>query len=1294
MARKKKNKNLQTFNVYPFLADYGINVPLQKKQEGGNNKVPPALSADYNFLNFGDCKGGGCAGDPYKDALFQGFVGAEGNELDDAMLQLGAKGLIGTFNRSGLGLHGYGEAGVQTPLNQAFSGDINPQPFYKAGVKTGYTGAPIMIGDANYSGLGIEGFGEYDSNTGVNVGGNLSYGPLNLRGGYNFDTKSPFFGGGINVNFARGGQLRKAQGGVETSVEIDENVTPRIELTGNLGETEFDFSTCYREKGALICNGQVVIGAEGDPNLTTSKTIIPGEEIVSENLDPHASADDVLITTQLPDEVIKSKDFSFTNPVTNLGLRTNLGYQAPSGIYGNIQGEGGFRTSDFTNFNPYLKGDLSLGYAGDNWNAELLGRYDSNEGFSGGVEGSYGPGFINALYNPETNSPQFTAGLRIPFAKGGQLRKYEEAGQTQEDLTGFEYQRKLNELRDKQVNASLGAGPAFANSNLFNLMNVFTGVKNFATDAQMGFPNAINPATGQEYSDFSFKDITIKNPTGENRILNTKVLEDYMSSNKSDRKKIDQDELWLKPNEVQADVFNQLMDYRQETYPGMFSNSSMDLDGNINYDQVTIPNPNYDEVLWEQTGDPQYGPTIVEDFDVEKHGTEFDRAEANLGDYNAESFVSDEEGNFDESNIVFTTYKDGALTEETYDPEKDYSDHTYTENVQDNINDQFDTESQRFGGTLRFQDAGQNNEEQVIDENRVSTIDDARNLVLGYNDLDLESNQIFDPSILPVNTQSLTSKSSGIIDTQNVGSTNQPTTFDSKTSFEDAYNIYSGEGSDQFTVNRSKIGNLIFGDIGGKGNQVGIDLTKPRHVKQLTQRANEAGFDNIEEYLNTLGYRVENDQVISVPSIAKQHSYNISASNTGTGTDDMVSSSVRGQFDTPGPWNNWQGGFMVSGHGEGGYDDMYALANNPEAVQKYWEEFGQYTDDISGLYSNPELRGTFLPEVTLVGNRKNGGALRRFLQNGGTPVDTDFTNIDADNDGMPDYLNPDNVEQPFIGPIYPPLVDFPGGSSGEQGNPFNTGTGAPEMVDNDGDGIPDYVDIDGGDGTGNPIANQPPGPATVEGCPCQDGTMSPDCCGETETPEANPFNTGTGDDEPEVNNDLGIDVSYGDTFGQKLANRTEEFIKTSGFSNVASSFVQNIGEPTIDFLSGMKTGFDNWAKDQRALEEGDDAMEIVPTIEASRSAKGDREFRTGDVKPWTQTQEEIYGQLAQLGGQPTNPQDGPDYSMLLQYIPSQSGARFDEMYLQKQMNDGGQIVDVDLELLKELMAAGADIEIL
>ena len=40
MARKKKNKNLQTFNVYPFLADYGINSSyLPKAQNGGGNSM-------------------------------------------------------------------------------------------------------------------------------------------------------------------------------------------------------------------------------------------------------------------------------------------------------------------------------------------------------------------------------------------------------------------------------------------------------------------------------------------------------------------------------------------------------------------------------------------------------------------------------------------------------------------------------------------------------------------------------------------------------------------------------------------------------------------------------------------------------------------------------------------------------------------------------------------------------------------------------------------------------------------------------------------------------------------------------------------------------------------------------------------------------------------------------------------------------------------------------------------------------------------------------------------------------
>ena len=43
MARKKKNKKQQTFNVYPFLAEYGItNLPLSK---AGALQISPCRSS-------------------------------------------------------------------------------------------------------------------------------------------------------------------------------------------------------------------------------------------------------------------------------------------------------------------------------------------------------------------------------------------------------------------------------------------------------------------------------------------------------------------------------------------------------------------------------------------------------------------------------------------------------------------------------------------------------------------------------------------------------------------------------------------------------------------------------------------------------------------------------------------------------------------------------------------------------------------------------------------------------------------------------------------------------------------------------------------------------------------------------------------------------------------------------------------------------------------------------------------------------------------------------------------------
>ena len=111
----------------------------------------------------------------------------------------------------------------------------------------------------------------------------------------------------------------------------------------------------------------------------------------------------------------------------------------------------------------------------------------------------------------------------------------------------------------------------------------------------------------------------------------------------------------------------------------------------------------------------------------------------------------------------------------------------------------------------------------------------------------------------------------------------------------------------------------------------------------------------------------------------------------------------------------------------------------------------------------------------------------------------------------------------------------------------------------------------------------------------------------------------TEDDEVDPN-DLGIEVDKG-----TLGNRFQKFLKTSKVANFADSFVSNIGEPFIDFVGGLKTGFNNQEAEDLAFEDNDEAMDFMPVIEATRAAKGDREFRTGSTRPFTQTQEEIYG---------------------------------------------------------------------
>ena len=230
-----------------------LNLPTG--QEGGEEGGPAPLEADYNFINAGGCQGGGCAGNPYVDSGASAFVGVEGSNLDDALLQGGLKSHVGYTGNSGLSLNASGELGAQTNLMAATEGAMDPELFYKGKLKAGYAGDPIVMGDAQYTGLNIGGYGEYDSNSGMNVGLEGGYGPVSVRGGYNVDTGSPFLGAGLNVKFRDGGNLPIAQTGEEVDYYSDTwNLSKKKtkKILKNFPDMNFETDTIIRAENPSI----------------------------------------------------------------------------------------------------------------------------------------------------------------------------------------------------------------------------------------------------------------------------------------------------------------------------------------------------------------------------------------------------------------------------------------------------------------------------------------------------------------------------------------------------------------------------------------------------------------------------------------------------------------------------------------------------------------------------------------------------------------------------------------------------------------------------------------------------------------------------------------------------------------------------------------------------------------------------------------------------------------------------------------------------------------------------------
>ena len=183
--------------------------PMPSMRYGGEFQRGGAHEVDLNIFSLGECVGAGTcpqySGGGTETEL-AAFIGGEGTNEENALFQAGLKAGIGSRNRSGFGAGISGEAGMQANMKDVLDSNMDPMPFYKGKLKVGYSDAPLYIGNSQYSGTNLGAYGEYDSNSGVNVGLEGGVGPISLRGGYNVNSKSPFLGAGLKINLQEGGE--------------------------------------------------------------------------------------------------------------------------------------------------------------------------------------------------------------------------------------------------------------------------------------------------------------------------------------------------------------------------------------------------------------------------------------------------------------------------------------------------------------------------------------------------------------------------------------------------------------------------------------------------------------------------------------------------------------------------------------------------------------------------------------------------------------------------------------------------------------------------------------------------------------------------------------------------------------------------------------------------------------------------------------------------------------------------------------------------------------------------------
>jgi hypothetical protein len=219
------------------------------------------------------------------------------------------------------------------------------------------------------------------------------------------------------------------------------------------------------------------------------------------------------------------------------------------------------------------------------------------------------------------------------------------------------------------------------------MLGLFSAGKNLVKGIGTGFKtkyHGINPDTGKKYSMQDFQRHTITNPFDDTRLISKDVAFDILyNKNKDDYFRGD---LFKTPQQANAMLMNDYFKDRHEMYTdadnpdqAAFSLRTMDDQGNVTYDDIEIPNPDYDP---NEPTHPVNNPEFTtRPFDPLTDMTQGDRVEDHLANASMQQMYYDDKGVI----TKFQSYNDdGELVWTNYNPDVDYG--AYTSTSQDELN--------------------------------------------------------------------------------------------------------------------------------------------------------------------------------------------------------------------------------------------------------------------------------------------------------------------------------------------------------------------------------------------------------------------------------------------------------------------------------------------------------------------------------------------------------------------------------------------------------------------------------